>query len=83
MSDASSLPFSVVEVRIDEQDYFVQEDMGPLTVCITLTDANIGRNLIVILSTDDDTAMSKSATRSYIHGSIPYTIIDLNNITTH
>lgn len=64
MSDASLLSFSVVEVRIDERDYFVQEDMGPLIACITLTDANIERNLIVILSTDDETALSKSGTRS-------------------
>lgn len=58
------LPFSVVEVGIDERDYFVQEDLGPLTTCITLMDTNIERNLIVILSTNDGTAISKSATGS-------------------
>ena len=50
----------VVQVRIDQPEYVIQENQGPLSVCTTLIEANIERNLVVILSTSDGTAQGKS-----------------------
>ena len=46
----------VVEIGVDQSVYIVQENQSPLTICITLTDTTIERNLVVTLSTSDSTA---------------------------
>ena len=50
----------MVQVRIDQPEYVIQENQGPLSVCMTLIEANIERNLVVILSPSDGTAQGKS-----------------------
>ena len=50
----------MVEVRLDQPGYSTAEAQSPVTVCATLTEANIERNLVVILSTGDDTAQGDS-----------------------
>lgn len=52
--------FSVVAVRIDQPAYTIAEGQSPLTVCTTLVEANIERNLVVTLSTTDDTAQGEA-----------------------
>lgn len=48
--------FSVVQVQIDQPGYSIAEGQSPVTVCATLIEANIERNLVVTLSTTDGTA---------------------------
>ena len=50
---------SVVQVRIDQPEYSTDEDQSPVTVCVTLIEANIERNLVVTLSTSDNTAQGE------------------------
>lgn len=45
-----------MQVRIDQPEYSVEESEGQVTICVTLVEANIERNLVVILSTNDGTA---------------------------
>lgn len=49
----------MVEVRIDQPEYSTAEDRSPVSICATLIEANIERNLIVVLSTSDDTAQGE------------------------
>lgn len=51
----------MVQVRIDQTEYSTVEDHSPVTVCVNLVAANIERNLVVTLSTYDDTAQGELA----------------------
>ena len=55
----------MVQVRIDQPEYSTAEDLSPVTVCATLIDANIERNLVVALSTSDDTAQGEVSNLIY------------------
>ena len=48
-----------MQVSIDQPEYSIEEGQSPVTVCVTLADANIERNLVVTLSTSDDTAQGE------------------------
>ena len=49
----------VVQVALENSSYLVAEDAGPVSLCVTIT-GQLVRDIVVTLSTADDTAMGKS-----------------------
>jgi len=49
----------VVQVALENSSYLVAEDAGPGSVCVTIV-GQLGRDIVVTLSTADDTAMGNS-----------------------
>ena len=49
----------VVQVALENSSFLVAEDAGPVSLCVTIT-GQLVRDIVVTLSTADDTAMGKS-----------------------
>ena len=53
----------VVQVALENSSYLVAEDAGSVSVCVNIT-GQLGRDVVVTLSTADDTAMGNSLLHS-------------------
>ena len=53
----------VVQVGFENSSYLAAEDAGPVSVCVTII-GQLGRDIVVRLSTADDTAMGNSLLHS-------------------